>query len=450
MMNRKWMRLLAIAAIFSAFFLSAALPPMGRAAEATGTAGSGPVIVMRWDGPLNPIWEQHLDRALRTAQNQGASVLIIELNTPGGSITLMNLLVQRLRSSPVPVVVYVSPAGAMAGSAGTLLTLAGHAAAMAPETTIGAASPVGAQGEDIGTTMEAKEKEILRATVRSLAEWRGKEAVDLAEQTIESAKAASVSEALAVGLVDIRARDRADLVAQLDGLSVRFGAGEVVLQTAGAAVLEVPQTLIEQLLVVLASPNLVFLLLSIGVQAILIELSSPGGWVAGFIGAVCVTLAIYGLGVLPVNWFGGIFLIIAFILFVLDINAPTHGALTVAGVASFIIGALVLFNSPNVPSFQRVSIPLVVGTGLFIGAIFLVVLTFALRAQRAPILIGATGGLVGQVGVARGDLAPEGPVQLGSELWTAHPVDAHTVIKKGESVEVVAVDGLNLKVKRKE
>jgi membrane-bound serine protease (ClpP class) len=345
------------------------------------------------------------------------------------------------------VVVYVSPAGAMAGSAGTMLTLAGHAAAMAPETTIGAASPVGAQGEDIGTTMEAKEKEILRATVRSLAEWRGKPAVDLAEQTIENAKAASVSEALEVGMVDIRARDLNDLLTQLDGRSVHFGPDQVVLHTAGAAVLEVPQTVIEQILVVLASPNLVFLLLSIGVQAILIELSSPGGWVAGFIGVVCITLAVYGLGVLPVNWFGGIFMITAFILFVLDIKAPTHGALTVAGVASFIVGALVLFNSPNVPSFQRVSIPLVVGTGLFIGSLFLIVLTFALRAQRAPILMGSTSSLVGKVGVARADLEPEGPVQLGSELWTARPVEAHVAIKKGERVEVVAIEGLNLRVR---
>lgn len=442
-MLRRLMRLFGLSAILAGLLLGAALPAWGQTA-------AGSVVVMRWEGPLNPVWEQHLDRALRAAQERNASALIIELNTPGGSIALMNTLVQRIRSSPVPVVVYVSPAGAMAGSAGTLLTLAGHAAAMAPETTIGAASPVGAQGEDIGETMAAKEKEMLRATVRSLADWRGPEAVTLAEETIESAKAVSVNEALEIGLIDIKARDLQDLLAQLDGRQVRFGPEGVVLRTAGAAVFEVNATFIEQALIVLANPNLVFLLLSIGVQAILIELSSPGGWVAGFIGAVCITLAVYGLGVLPVNWFGIVFLIIAFVLFILDIKAPTHGALTVAGVASFIVGALVLFNSPNVPTFQRVSIPLVVGMSLFIGAIFLVILTFALRAQRSPIRMGAVDGLVGQVGIARADLQPEGPVQLGSELWTARLTDAHGRVRKGEQVEIVAVEGLNLRVRKKD
>jgi membrane-bound serine protease (ClpP class) len=448
-MKRRWTRIAALMALFSALLLGVWHSP-AAVSQARGTGEGAVAVVMRWDGPLNPIWEEHLNRAIRAAQNQGAAVLIIELNTPGGSITLMNSLVQQIRSSPVPVVVYVSPAGAMAASAGTLLTLAAHASAMAPETAIGAASPVGSQGEDIGTTMEAKEKEMLRATVRSLAEYRGEKAVALAEDTIQNAKAVSVSEAMDSGLVDIRAANLADLLTQLEGRSIHFGQGQVVLHTAGAAILEVPQTLIEKMLIILTDPNLVFLLLAIGVQAILIELSSPGGWIAGFIGAVCLTLAVYGLGVLPVNWFGGVFMIIAFVLFILDIKAPTHGALTVAGVVSFIVGALVLFNSPNVPTFQRVSIPLIVGTGIFFGAIFMVIMTFALRAQHIPIRMGAVSSLVGQVGVARGDLIPEGPVQLGSELWTARPVETNTLIKKGEWVEVVAVDGLNLKVRKKE
>jgi membrane-bound serine protease (ClpP class) len=448
-MKLRWLRILALSAILYGTLLSTMLPSVWLSSHPVSAQSEGKiVVVMRWEGPLSPVWEQHLNRALSTVDKNKAALLIIELNTPGGSIGLMNTLVQRLRSSPVPVVVYVSPAGAMAGSAGTMLTLAGHVAAMAPETTIGAASPVGAQGEDIGETMAAKEKEMLRATVRSLADWRGKGAVELAEETIEKARAVSANEALEIGLVEIRARDLADLLAQLDGREVRFGDTTLTLATGGAALITVAPTFIEQALVILANPNLVFLLLSIGVQAILIELSSPGGWIAGFIGAVCITLAIYGLGVLPVNWFGAIFLIIAFILFILDIKAPTHGALTVAGVVSFIVGALVLFNSPNVPSFQRVSIPLVVGMSLFIGAIFLVILTFALRAQHTPQRMGI-GGLVGQVGVARGDLVPDGPVQLGSELWTAHPADEHERIRKGERVEVVAVEGIHITVRKK-
>jgi membrane-bound serine protease (ClpP class) len=184
------------------------------------------------------------------------------------------------------------------------------------------------------------------------------------------------------------------------------------------------------------------------VQAVLIEISSPGGWVAGFIGVVCLTLAVYGMGVLPVNWFGMIFLLTAFVLFILDIKAPTHGALTTAGVASFIIGALVLFNSPGVPQFQRVSVPLVVGTGFVIGLFFMIVLVYALRALKVPVSAGIES-MVGKTGTARTILeGGGGQVQLGSELWSAESVDSTEPIGKGDRVEVVEVKGLRLKVRK--
>jgi membrane-bound serine protease (ClpP class) len=253
---------------------------------------------------------------------------------PGGSVDLMNSLVQEMRASPLPIVVYIAPQGAIAGSAGTVITLAAHAAAMAPGTAIGAASPVGPEGQDLGETLEAKTKNILKATVRSLAEDRGLEAVGLAEQTIESAQAVTAREAQQVGLVDFVATDIADLLRQLDGYSVTTSSGPVILETSGMLVTPFQPSWIESLLSILTNPNIVFILLTIGVNAIIIELSSPGGWLAGFIGVVCVALALYGFGVLPVNWFGLVFLATAFALFVLDIKAPTHGALTAAGVAS--------------------------------------------------------------------------------------------------------------------
>jgi membrane-bound serine protease (ClpP class) len=360
----------------------------------------------------------------------------------------MNRIVTSIRSSTVPVVVFVYPRGAMAASAGTLLTLAGHAAAMAPETTIGAASPVGGQGEDIGETMEAKEKEVLKATVRSLAERRGEEAIKLAEDTIENAKAASSSEAYAIGLVDFIATDLDNLLAQLDGFKVVTASGERVLSTANLEVVEIPNTFIEQLLAILTDPNIVFLLLTIGVQAILIELSSPGGWAAGFIGVVCLALAFYGLGALPVNWFGILFLVIAFVLFIVDIKAPTHGALTAAGIGSFIIGALVLFNSPGVPEVQRVSVPLVIATSLVTAAIFFTVLTFALRAQRIPVRTGQES-LPGRSGIARSAIDPHGTVQVDGELWTAELAEGAAPVPPGGPVDVVKVDGLRLIVRRK-
>jgi len=404
------------------------------------------VVTVRLQGPLTPIWQETLKRAINIAEQRGASALIVELDTPGGSVDIMNRLVQQVRASPVPVVVYVSPAGAMAASAGTLITLAGHAAAMAPESTIGAASPVGMQGEDIESTAERKAKEVIKASARGLALRRGEEAVQLAESMIEDARAVSANEAVQAGLVDIIARNLPDLLTQLDGRTVEVGGESVVLHTRNAVVVDVPLTFLEQFLQILTNPNLIFLLLSVGVQAILIEISSPGGWVAGFIGVVCITLAIFGLGVLPVNWFGIVFLILAFVLFLLDIKAPTHGALTAAGVGSFIIGALVLFNSPNVPGFPRVSVPLVVGTGIVFGAAFSVIVGIALRAQRVPVRVGQES-LVGQVGTVRSELAPVGSVQLGSELWTAELVEGGRA-PRGSRVEVVQVDGIVLKVRK--
>jgi membrane-bound serine protease (ClpP class) len=357
----------------------------------------------------------------------------------------MNRMVQAIRASRVPVIVYVAPRGAIAGSAGTVITLAGHIAAMAPETAIGAASPVGGQGEELGETIATKEKEILKATVRSLAESRGEDAIAMAEAAIEDARAASSSEAAKVGLVDYIADDLDDLLAQVDGVQVD-AQGEKTLMTADAAVIEIPQRFIEQFLQVLTNPNIVFLLITIGVQALLIEISSPGGWIAGFIGVVCLALGTYGLGILPVNWFGLAFIATSFVLFILEVKAPTHGALTVAGLTSFIVGALVLFNSPETPSFLRVSVPLVIGTGIGTAAFFMVILTFAIRAQLRPVEVGREA-LVGRTGESRTALSPTGMVHVAGELWTAILEDESGTLKSGQRVEIVGIDGLRLRVK---
>jgi len=201
------------------------------------------------------------------------------------------------------------------------------------------------------------------------------------------------------------------------------------------------------LLQVLTDPNIVFLLITVGVQAILIEISSPGGWVAGFIGVVCLALATYGLGVLPVNWFGIIFLVTAFVLFLLDIKAPTHGALTAAGVGALVVGALVLFNSPGTPQFQRVSVPLVIGVSIASAAVFFAILLFAVRAQKAPIRTGQES-MAGKTGLARSEIAPHGSVQLAGELWSAELLEGEEPVKMGERVVVVRAEGIRLFVKK--
>jgi membrane-bound serine protease (ClpP class) len=431
----KFFRRIAVVTWFFLAFLSPARAQADRAG-----------VVITAEGQVTPVMVSHIQRGIATAEQRGAQALVIRLNTPGGQIELMDRIVTAILESNVPVVVYVSPRGAIAGSAGTVITLAAHANAMAPETSIGAASPVGGQGEDIGETLEAKIKSVLRAQVRNLASERGPKAIAIAESTIENATAVTATEAREAGLTDFIASDLADLLSQLDGHTLTVHDRPVTLHTAGAIVTEVEVNLLEEILAILTNPNVVFLLLAVGAQAILIELSSPGGWVAGFIGVTCLALAFYGLGVLPVNWFGIVFIGIAFVLFILDIQATAHGALTAAAVGSLIVGALVLFNTPDTLPYLRVSVPLVIGASLGLGGVFLALLIYALRSQTLPPAIGKET-LAGRVGQVIQPLAPRGIVLLDSEEWSAES-DGET-IDAGQKVEVVEVRGLRLRVKKR-
>ncbi|MEN6480675.1 MAG: nodulation protein NfeD [Anaerolineaceae bacterium] len=430
---------------FLIFYLLVAFLNIGTAPVQANS--DSPVIVrLAFDGPLTPVMVNYIERGMDIAENNQAEMILLTLNTPGGSIDLMNKIIQEIRGSSIPIVVYIAPRGAMAGSAGTLITLAGHVAAMAPETAIGAASPVGSQGEDIGETLETKQKEILKATARSLAEKRGTEAISLAESTIENAKAVSSTEALRAGLIDIIASDQSDLLEQLNGRTIVMNAETIQLDTSNADFLDVNQSFIEQVLQMLTDTNIVFLLLTVGIQAVLIELSSPGGWVAGFVGVVCVILSTYGLGILPVNWFGILFIIIAFVLFILELKTHTFGALTAAGIGSFIAGSLILFNSVQAPGFQKVSVPLVIGTGVFIALSFSVIVSFILKAIKKPVLMGKET-LLGKMGFTVTALNPTGTVQVAGEQWSAILSDQQKRLPEGVRIEVVRVDGLTLEVK---
>ena len=416
--------------------------------SARAQTGAPLTLVMTANGPIMPPMLEYFKRGIEIAERRNAEVLVIQLNTPGGGVLTTLEIIREIRASNVPVVIYISPKNAIAGSAGAMITVAGHVSAMAPETTIGASTPIMNTGENLPSDARAKEINSMQAAIRPYVEPRGEEAVALANAMIAEAKAVTNTEALDAGLIDFVADDLEDLLQTLDGFTVQMDDGARTFNTLNVETAPLNMSLIEGFLLFLTDPNIAFLLLAIGVQAVLIEISSPGGWVAGFIGVVCLTLAVYGMGVLPVNWFGIIFLVTAFILFILDIKAPTHGALTTAGVASFIIGALVLFNSPGVPQFQRVSVPLVVATGFVIGLLFMVILMFALRALKVPISAGIES-LIGKTGTARSLVEGSGgQVQLGSELWTAEAVDTAESIGKGDKVEVVEVKGLRLKVRK--
>ena len=398
---------------------------------------------MEVTGPVTPIMLSFIERGIETAEEQSAEALVIMLNTPGGDVELTRKIIEAIISSNVPVAVYVAPRGAFAASAGTFITLAGHVAAMAPATSIGAASPISGQGEEISETLKNKITNILQAEIEGLAQRRGEKAVEWAREAVSEARAATAEEALELGVIDFIANDLEDLLRQMDGFSVMLhDEQEMTLQTADAPIEDLSMTPIERFLHTITNPNIAFILLTLGINGILFELSSPGGYAAGVVGVICLLLAFYSLGVLDVNYTGLLFIALAFILFVVDIKAPTHGILTAGGIVSFVLGSLLLFNSP----FYVVSRSLVIGVGLGTGAFFAFVVAKAVFIQRRPATTGAEG-LVGALATVRTDLSPMGTVYLKGEWWEAEADD--TSIEAGEQVRVKSVDGFRVRVTRK-
>lgn len=434
-------RLLLLTALFLLF--SSVLSTLAQAAR--------PVLLLEATGPVTPAMASYFDRGIRTAERQEAEAVVIQLDTPGGAIDTTQKIVQSFRSARVPVIVFVAPRGAQAASAGSIITIAAHAAGMAPETVIGAASPVGQDGSDVGETAFRKITEDLKASARSLTARRGPEAVALAEAMIDEARAVNANEALAVGLIDVVAEDVPALLRQLDGLTVVVAEESVTLRTADSPVRPYRMNAVEAILHALSNPVLVGILLAIGVQAILIEISNPGGWVAGFIGVLFLALAFYGLGQLPANWFGLGLIIIAFVLFLLEVKTPVNGALAITGVFTLFAGFMVLFNSPGTPEFARISIGSAILLTLPTAAFFLFLVYMVARSQRSKPITGSQG-LVGLLGPVRqgitaqpGDARPSGMVLIQGELWRA---EADEPIMEGEEVEVTAVKGFTLHVKR--
>jgi len=406
------------------------------------------VYVLTVDGAITAAIGDYIGRGIRLAERDGAGAMVIRLNTPGGDLQSTTRIMERLENASVPVIVYVWPRGGMAASAGTLILLAAHRAAMAPRTTIGAAHPVAAPGTEETVSPEMMEKivNVMTEHARLFAERRGEAAAEWAQRAIRESATAGPDEALKVGIIDLIAEDMNQLLEGLDGQTVTLGDGrKVTLHTAGATVREIPLSPIEQFLQILINPNIAFILITIGVQAILIELASPGGWVAGFIGVLCLALAAYALGVLPFNWLGLLLIATAIVLFILDIKASTHGALTAAGTVTFVAGALILFNAPLSP-YGQISVPLVVAVAILTALFFAFVVAKALQAQR-PRSVTGWEGLVGQTGIAKSRLDPEGWVLVAGELWRT--VAEGEPVEEGDEVEVLRVEGFRLHVRRK-
>lgn len=395
------------------------------------------VKVAQFEGPVTPVLASYIERAIEDAEAENAAALVIELDTPGGSVDITKSITQRMTAARVPIIVYVAPGGAHAGSAGTFITLAGHLAAMTPGSSIGAASPVGSEGQDLDATLKAKETNILVADIKNLAERRGEKAVAWAEAAVAEAAAATAQEALSLGVVDAVAPNLDDLLRQLDGKTVTV-AGEPVTLDLGAAVIEdVALSPLEGFLNQIVNPAIAAILLTIGINAILFELPSPGGFALGLLGVVCMLLAFYALGTINANWAGLAFVILAVILFVLDIKAPTHGALTLGGLVSFVFGLYLLYNTSDAPIPWGAILLSAAATAAF----FAFAIAKVVQTQHRPAFSGMTS-MVGQSGVVRKPLDPQGMVLVNGELWRAEsesgalPRDAAVVVTRQEGFQL--------------
>ncbi len=406
-------------------------------------AAPGAVHVLTTDSVVGPVMERYLDRGIDAAEDEDASAVVIRLDTPGGLLSSTRDIVQRILGAEVPVVVYVSPRGARAASAGTFITAAANVAVMAPGTNIGAASPITTGGEDVPTTLEKKIEEDARALIRSIADVRGRNSQAL-EETVTEARAYTAREAVEKNIVDLVAADLDELLDAVDGREVELGSGrQVTLQTADAEVVFNNMNLIERFLDLIADPNIALLLLSLGSLAIFIEIVNPGVIFPGVFGVIALILGFFSLSVIPFNGAGVALIIFAFVLFGLEIFVPSGGILGVGGFFALILGGLLL-TSGNPPEFQ-ISRPLLIGLAAALGAIVFFVLVNVMRIRTMPAQVG-TETMIGSEAVVRSSLDPEGFVFLDGEMWTAESEEG--TIQEGDRVIITEVHGLRLKVKR--
>ena len=420
--------------------------------EMSPTTSSGHIAVVRISGSINPASSDYLQTAIAQAEAEGAALLVLELDTPGGLVASTKDIIQAMLGSRVPIAVFVSPQGAWAGSAGTFITLAGHIAAMAPGSSIGAAHPVGIGGGGGGGGSEEegkaedpsaeKAENLLAAFIESIAAERDRN-VEWAGEAVRNSVAVTADEALELDVIDLVAKDRADLLAQLEGRELEIQGETVVLALAGAEQREIEMGAITRFLNVLVDPNVAVLLLLAGALGLYIEFNQPGTFIPGIVGAICLMLAMIAMQILPFSWLGLLLIAAGLGLFVAEAFVTSYGLLFAAGVACFLAGGSMLFDMPEVSdlnvSFWSVLVPATLGLALFAAIVVVAVGRSLGKPQAAGI-----GELVGMVGRAETDLDPTGTVFVRGEFWR---VRAQEPVAAEASVEVVDVQGMELVVR---
>jgi membrane-bound serine protease (ClpP class) len=409
---------------------------------ATSTADVKPAInVIHIRDTINPGVEDFIRYVIGRSEDEKAECLIILLDTPGGLMTSMRGIAQAILNSEVPVVVYVSPSGAQAASAGVFVTAAADVAAMAPGTNIGAAHPVTSSGEDVPSTMNEKVMNDMLAFARSVAAQRNRNAQWL-EEAVRKSVSITAEEAFEKNVIDLVANDLPGLLKDLDGWQIHRKGKTIVLHTAGVEQNTIQPGWQYQILRAIGNPNIAYMLLMIGLAGLYFELSQPGAILPGVIGGISLILALYAMQTLPVNYAGILLILLAVIFFILEIKVTSYGMLSFAGVLSLVLGSLMLFRVPGYGGQLAMSV--FIPTVAVISIFFVAVSALAFRAQMTRPQTG-TQVLVGLVGEVKRDLTPEGMVFISGELWNA---EADEFIPSGKKVQVVSVKNLKLKVKR--
>lgn len=405
------------------------------------TFADSQVNVITVEGVINPVVAEFIENSIDKATKDRAEVLVIELDTPGGLDTSMRSIIKKMVSSDIPIVVYVYPSGGRAASAGAFITIAAHIAAMTPGTNIGAAHPVGMGGKMDKTMVEKVENDAV-AYIKSLAEKR-KRNPKWAEDAVRKSASITEKEALALKVIDLVASDLNSLLSGINGMKVDTPLGEKTLKTTDAKVVRKEIGIRYKILKILSDPNIAYILMILGFYGLFFELTNPGAILPGVVGALCLILAFYSFQVLPVNYAGLLLIILAIILFILEVKIASYGMLTIGGIISMVIGSLMLFESPG--PFLKLSLTVVLPVAILTAIFFTLTFSLAFKAYKRKPVTGSEG-LVGMEGVAKTKIHKNGTVFVHGELWRAWSEEP---IKEGASIIVETVEGLKLKVRER-
>jgi len=431
-MDRNGLKILFIFSFIGIFF--SLLHIFGPCQEAL--AGDE-LVIIEVDGTINPGSANFLVRCIEDAESLDAALIIVQMDTPGGLASSMRTMVKAIMNSRVPVVVYVAPAGAGAASAGVMITVSAHIAAMAPGTNIGAAHPVTAGGEDIQETMTEKVVNDMASYGRGIAQERGRNG-EWVEKAIRESVSITADEALDANVIDLIAKDVDELLQLINGKEIVLASGKIILNTDGLEKIYYEPGFRDKVLRTISDPNIAYILMMIGLAGLYFELSHPGAIFPGVIGAISLILAFFSFQTLPVNYAGLMLIALAIILFIAEIKITSYGLLSLGGIVSLSLGSIMLFED------VKVSLKLMAPTIILVGGFFVVVSALAFRAYRSKPKSGMEG-LIGEIGIVKELIDPEGLIFIHGELWRAISDES---IEPGESVEVESAKGLVLKVRK--